>query len=950
MGKTYTVEEWFEVTDLTQPKKDKIKKLLEKYKKPSTAGLSNLERSEQARSRFKTFASEFKTIAGRKPSISEVQSLINADFKAVKKYLTQGVELETPFESKSRLQNTPRVIDQRRETKLTALKERGVLEPTLSGKYTGPDRTKVKYQTVWPNEEVKADYIEDFLKSYEKQPDGSYIWRKNWKPEGAKTNLEMANTYLTKGRKDPAAISYIANINNTLKDELNLKFTKAPETETKSVRTRRVKEGRKFLSPREKSINAKQNKVVAKLNAFFKNNPKAILKYPSVMELMNVGLDKKTGELIDKGHTADYFMDKAKKGNLFSIDHIDEVRTGKRNIEFPINRQLSPQTFNQGPLNSMKAWLGHNWNNADKAPQKKAILDFFEKYNIRKKIPNVEGVQGAKEIAVFEDTTKALPSFNKTLSTLNLDKLPKGGGKSKFLIGSLTALGAVGAGSVGFASEPDNLQYNQTTGEIMDVNTGEEATQSEVSDWIADSNVAEAALGVAPAAMLYDDIRDIQTGKGMAQKWMKSGVKPLMSKGPAKAVARTLARATLPLAPAVMWAPWIAYGMGSHAGEGFGAWDSAKLTGAQLSQEILNLPQYVAQMAGKDLGYELDYYEKIKAQLAEEEGLNPDAAIRRAEQSEQNEIDLNRQYDQTYQGAAQGGLMGINLPDDVVAEARIFKSLGIPLAQGGRVGYGKGKLVKKGPEVIDFMRRRITQGLAALLATPLIAKVAPLVGKTKVAKVAPAIAKVDQVMTAGMDPRFWPIVNTILKNGEIIEGDKFGKTYKLKSKNGGEITMEHRGDGSIDINFDTDQGMPAGWTYTPQRLDVDVDKYGAPKKVEYPAEFQEGELVYRGHGPEGDYTKDWEEEIVSGTEWLNEFAQGSKSEKSLAKVDLESGAAHAEEAVERAIMKTDDMPEFNQGGWIRRPNAVPPLKGPAYNGIIGLSFREKPYRYGGGVY
>ena len=49
-------------------------------------------------------------------------------------------------------------------------------------------------------------------------------------------------------------------------------------------------------------------------------------------------------------------------------------------------------------------------------------------------------------------------------------------------------------------------------------------------------------------------------------------------------------------------------------------------------------------------------------------------------------------------------------------------------------------------------------------------------------------------------------------------------------------------------------------------------------------------------------------------------------------------------------MKTDDMPEFNQGGWIRRPNAVPPLKGPAYNGIIGLSFREKPYRYGGGVY
>ena len=62
------------------------------------------------------------------------------------------------------------------------------------------------------------------------------------------------------------------------------------------------------------------------------------------------------------------------------------------------------------------------------------------------------------------------------------------------------------------------------------------------------------------------------------------------------------------------------------------------------------------------------------------------------------------------------------------------------------------------------------------------------------------------------------------------------------------------------------------------------------------------------------------------------------------------GILYTEEAVERATMKTDDMPEFNQGGWIRRPNAVPPLKGPAYNGIIGLSFREKPYRYGGGVY
>lgn len=32
MGKTYTVEEWFEVTDLTQPKKIKLKNFLKNIK------------------------------------------------------------------------------------------------------------------------------------------------------------------------------------------------------------------------------------------------------------------------------------------------------------------------------------------------------------------------------------------------------------------------------------------------------------------------------------------------------------------------------------------------------------------------------------------------------------------------------------------------------------------------------------------------------------------------------------------------------------------------------------------------------------------------------------------------------------------------------------------------------------------------------------------------------
>ena len=426
-GDGTTLKEWIDMHGYGDKEVVKIKELIKKYKKPTDSKVSNEAKSAIAKARLTGFAQDFKEIFKRKPSPTEIRNLANADFTAIKKYLTYD-QMLTVKESKGLIQNLPKIIEERRKTKLEGDISRGVTEPRITAEYTRPGKIGSATITgaIWPSDKVKADYIKDFLKNYELQKDGSYIWRKNWKPEGSLTSEQKALKYLPTmaKRSMKQAIQAIANLNQVIKNELTetgkFKWTKAPEKESKIKRTERITEADIKAGEDARLINAKQAKKLAELNKYFANNPEAILKYPKLMALADTGFDASTGTITKKGHDAAYFINKAKSGTFFGIDHITRVATERMNVQNPINRQFLPQNFNQGTLTSIQAWLNKNWNNPDAVKQKNKLLDFFKKYKIRTQVEGVKKIQGADIVPAIDRATNTLPNIEANLEAVGL--------------------------------------------------------------------------------------------------------------------------------------------------------------------------------------------------------------------------------------------------------------------------------------------------------------------------------------------------------------------------------------------------------------------------------------------------------------------------------------------------------------------------------------------------
>jgi len=185
-------------------------------------------------------------------------------------------------------------------------------------------------------------------------------------------------------------------------------------------------------------------------------------------------------------------------------------------------------------------------------------------------------------------------------------------------------------------------------------------------------------------------------------------------------------------------------------------------------------------------------------------------------------------------------------------------------ADGGRIGFADG----------GMSRRTFLKIMAALAAFPVVGKLTKM---TKVAKgTAPLVTK-----TSEMPEHFPKLVEKILREGQVVDSQfvkKTGnvKTYRHPDRPDMELTIE--GDGQrIQLDFDTDQGMRGGYEFKKGVPDETVSKP--------PDEFTEGEVKYR-MSPDGDYTKDFEEVIDTGTENLDEFVGIKKQKTSKSKVNL----------------------------------------------------------------
>jgi len=171
-------------------------------------------------------------------------------------------------------------------------------------------------------------------------------------------------------------------------------------------------------------------------------------------------------------------------------------------------------------------------------------------------------------------------------------------------------------------------------------------------------------------------------------------------------------------------------------------------------------------------------------------------------------------------------------------------------------------------------RRTFLKIMAALAAFPVVGKLTKV---TKVAKgTAPLVTK-----TSEMPEHFPKLVEKILREGQVVDSQfvkKTGnvKTYKHPDRPDMELTVE--GDGQrIQLDFETDQGMRGGYEF----------KKGVPDETvrKPPDEFESGEVKYK-MSPDGDYTKDFELGIDTGTENLDEFVGIKKQKTSKSKVNL----------------------------------------------------------------
>ena len=176
-------------------------------------------------------------------------------------------------------------------------------------------------------------------------------------------------------------------------------------------------------SEEEAKILRQQNAQKKILNKYFQRNPEQILKNDRVKQLLDVKL--KNGEL---DFTPRYTKDKdylklAKSGKLFDEFDITPIRSEKRNIQYPVNKSISPGKFNQGFIKQVDAYFKNTKGSVDPKvlENKKNISKFLDNFGIR---VEVEGERiGSKILPAFDKQTGELPNIKNVLNKLNLSNL-----------------------------------------------------------------------------------------------------------------------------------------------------------------------------------------------------------------------------------------------------------------------------------------------------------------------------------------------------------------------------------------------------------------------------------------------------------------------------------------------------------------------------------------------
>ena len=188
--------------------------------------------------------------------------------------------------------------------------------------------------------------------------------------------------------------------------QVNVKKEGTPESRKKANRMKKIKEGEKFASKSDKAFNKAEDERVRAINKYVKENAEELANNKKIQNLINLKLDLK-GNILSKEKTPEEILKSIKRDRFFERDHISSVAKQKRNMQFPVNFQMSPYNINQGFFTSVETYVKRP--DADPAKIEK-ISNVLDQYGLR--LDTGKGIIGAKPIPASEIIDRNLKALN----------------------------------------------------------------------------------------------------------------------------------------------------------------------------------------------------------------------------------------------------------------------------------------------------------------------------------------------------------------------------------------------------------------------------------------------------------------------------------------------------------------------------------------------------------
>ena len=372
---------------------------------------------------IKNFVENFKLQNKRLPTRDEIKTLGNFDYQFIKDRIDAG-DIQTLSTTEAKKLGRKKV-----DLEASLKKQRETIGKKQPFIFTdGPSQIVGKVSDVtFPSEEIKNNYLNDLNKIFAQK-----YRRTKYKDPGVLTTKELAEKYF--GKANDFTIAKIGKMNTFFADQLGLSFENLP-IETKSAETSKRRKGRivkarKELSAREKLINTQQDNLVNQINNYYKKFPGQVIKNPkltnAILSRMNTDgtLTLKTFKSFNEKNN--YLKNIAKSDTgVMSIDHITDVKLEKKNVEFPINRQLAPVKTNQSVVTRAKNLLKNNLNKTD-STSKKIVSNTIDSLNSLGLRVNVDGkVYGIDLIPAIDMEKGTLPNMDKAIDQFNLNEASK---------------------------------------------------------------------------------------------------------------------------------------------------------------------------------------------------------------------------------------------------------------------------------------------------------------------------------------------------------------------------------------------------------------------------------------------------------------------------------------------------------------------------------------------